>query len=50
LRRRGICRSILARTAMSGKGSWRISACEAMHIALPTAFFDALGLPRLGSQ
>lgn len=47
LRRRGIFNPALIRIAKSSKGPWRISATKAMHMALPTKSFDALGLTRL---
>ena len=50
LRRRGVYSPALTRIAKSSKGPWRISATEAMHSALPTKTFDALGLPRLATQ
>jgi hypothetical protein len=31
----------------SGHGPWRMALTPAMHIALPNAFFTALGLPSL---
>ena len=33
----------------STHGPWRISRSPALSYALPNAFFDALGLPRLAS-
>ena len=35
------------RTASSGLGPWRLSHDPTICQALPNAFFDALGLPRL---
>jgi RNA-directed DNA polymerase len=49
LYRRGVSKGEAAQTAMSPKGPWHISSCRAMHIALPTKFFDTIGLPRLAS-
>ena len=47
LRRRGVGHDLAARTAGSGHGPWRMALTPAMHIALPNAFFAALGLPSL---
>lgn len=47
LRKRGVGKDLAAQTAGSAHGPWRISRSPAMHYAMPTAFFDALGLPRL---
>ena len=45
--RRGVGRALAARTAGSSHGPWRIAKSPALHIALPRAYFAALGLPRL---
>jgi len=45
--RRGIPRDLAAQTAGSAHGPWRLAKSPALHIALPTAYFTALGLPRL---
>jgi RNA-directed DNA polymerase len=47
LRKRGVGRDLAAQTAGSAHGPWRIANSPALTIALPTAFFDSLGLPRL---
>jgi RNA-directed DNA polymerase len=47
LRARGVGRDLAAQTAGSAKSHWRISASPALSLALPTAYFDSLGLPRL---
>jgi RNA-directed DNA polymerase len=47
LRKRGVGRDLAAQTAGSAHGPWRIANSPALAIALPTAFFDSLGLPRL---
>jgi RNA-directed DNA polymerase len=47
LRQRGVDKDRAARTAWTSLGPWRISAGHAMHAALPVAYFDSLGLPRL---
>ena len=45
--RRGVTRALAAQTAGSAHGPWRLAKSPALHIALPTAYFAALGLPRL---
>jgi len=45
--RRGVKRELAAQTAGSSHGPWRLAKSPALHIALPTAYFAALGLPRL---
>jgi len=45
--RRGVSRALAAQTAGSPHGPWRLARSPALHIALPTAYFTALGLPRL---
>jgi RNA-directed DNA polymerase len=47
LRQRGIGRDLAAQTAGSPHGPWRIAHSPALNIALPNAYFDSLGLPRL---
>jgi RNA-directed DNA polymerase len=47
LRGRGVGRDLAAQTAGSPHGPWRLSASPALSIALPGAYFDSLGLPRL---
>jgi RNA-directed DNA polymerase len=47
LRRRGVDHDRAARTAGSGHSPWRMALTPAMHLALPNAFFTALGLPSL---
>ncbi len=50
LRTRGVRKELAAQTAGSTHGPWRISRSPALSYALPNAFFDALGLPRLASH
>jgi RNA-directed DNA polymerase len=45
--RRGVSRALAAQTAGSSHGPWRLAKSPALHLALPTAHFAALGLPRL---
>ena len=47
LRAQGVTEELAAQTAGSTHGPWRISRSPALSYALPTAFFAALGLPRL---
>ena len=45
--RRGVHRDLAAQTAGSSHGPWRLAASPALHLALPSAYFAALGLPSL---
>lgn len=45
--RRGVSRDLAAQTAGSSHGPWRLAKSPALHIALSTAHFATLGLPRL---
>jgi RNA-directed DNA polymerase len=47
--KRGVNARNAGNTASSSKGPWRLSASQAMHVALPNKFFDDLGLPRIYS-
>jgi hypothetical protein len=47
LRKRGVDKVLAAKTAGSGHGPWRLAESPALHIALPNAYFDSLGIPRL---
>jgi RNA-directed DNA polymerase len=47
LRQRNIGTDLAAHTAGSSHGPWRLAHSPALSIAFPTAYFDALGLPRL---
>lgn len=48
LRKRGVGKALAAQTAGSSRGLWHLSRSPALSIALPDAYFDLLGLPRLG--
>jgi hypothetical protein len=48
--RRGVAEALATTTAWSAKGPWRACHTAGVQIALPTAYFDALGLPRLASR
>lgn len=47
LRKRGVQKQLAAKTAGSAHGPWRLANSPALSIALPKAYFDALGIPRL---
>jgi RNA-directed DNA polymerase len=47
LRKRGVGKELAAKTAGSAHGPWRLAASPALHFALPNAYFDSLGIPRL---
>jgi RNA-directed DNA polymerase len=45
--KRGVWAEWAAKAASSAHGPWRLSHAKAVKIAIPDAFFDSLGLPRL---
>jgi RNA-directed DNA polymerase len=47
LRKRGVGKDLAAKTAGSAHGPWRLANSPALGIALPNAYFDSLGIPRL---
>jgi RNA-directed DNA polymerase len=47
LRKRGVSKHLAAKTAGSAHGPWRLANSPALAIALPNAYFESLGLPRL---
>jgi RNA-directed DNA polymerase len=47
LRKRGVKKDLAAQTAGSAHGPWRLADSPGIHIALPNAYFDSLGIPRL---
>jgi RNA-directed DNA polymerase len=47
LRKRGVGPELAAQTAGSAHGPWRLANSPALAIALPNAYFDSLGIPRL---
>lgn len=47
LRKRGVNYDLAARTAGSAHGPWRLADSPGLHFALPNAYFDWLGIPRL---
>jgi RNA-directed DNA polymerase len=44
---RGVNRPLAAKTAGSSHGPWRLSHSRALDVALPNAYFDSLGIPKL---
>ena len=47
LRKRAVGKDLAAKTAGSAHGPWRLADSLALHVALPNAYFDSLGIPRL---
>jgi RNA-directed DNA polymerase len=47
LQKRGVGRDLAAKTAGSAYGPWRLANSPALSFALPNAYFDSLGIPRL---
>lgn len=47
LRKRGVSKRLAAQTAGSAHGPWRLADSPGLHMALPNAYFDSLGLPKL---
>jgi RNA-directed DNA polymerase len=47
LRKRGVRKDLAAQTAGSAHGPWRLAKSPALSFALPNAYFDWLGIPRL---
>jgi RNA-directed DNA polymerase len=47
LRKRGVGKDLAAQTAGSAHGPWRLANSPALAMALPNAYFDSLGIPRL---
>jgi RNA-directed DNA polymerase len=47
LRKRGVGNDLAAQTAGSSHGPWRLANSPALAKALPNAYFDRLGIPRL---
>jgi len=46
-RKRGVGKDLAAQTAGSAHGPWRLANSPALAFALPNAYFDSLGIPRL---
>ncbi len=47
LRKRGVSKDLAAQTAGSAHGPWRLANSPALTFALPNAYFNSLGIPRL---
>lgn len=47
LRKRGASKDQAATTAGSSRGPWHLSLSPTLNLALPGAYFDSLGLPKL---
>ena len=47
LRQRNVGKDLAAQTAGSAHGPWRLADSPGLPIALPNAYFDSLGIPRL---
>lgn len=47
LQRRGVSHRVAAMAARFTGNWWRVAGHAALHLALPTSYFDQLGLPRL---
>jgi RNA-directed DNA polymerase len=47
LRKRGVGKDLAAQTVGSAHGPWRLAESPALHYALPNAYFDSLGIPKL---
>ncbi len=47
LRKRGVDSALAAKTAGSAHGPWRLALSQGLALALPNAYFDALGIPRM---
>ncbi|HUS05652.1 MAG TPA: hypothetical protein VMZ52_05130, partial [Bryobacteraceae bacterium] len=50
LRKRDVGKDLAAKTAGSAHGPWRLADSPALRIALPNAYFDSLGIPRLAAR
>jgi RNA-directed DNA polymerase len=47
LRKRGVNKALAAKTAGSAHGPWHLANSKGLAFALPNAYFDSLGIPRL---
>ncbi len=49
LRTRGVSESVAGMAARFRRNWWRVAGHQALHLALPTDYFDRLGVPRLAA-
>jgi len=49
-RARGVSDPMAGMAARSSRNWWRVAGHRALHVALPTAYFDGLGVPRLAAR
>ena len=50
LRARGVSAPVAGMAARFSRNWWRVAGHRALHLALPTAYFDRLGVPRLAAR
>jgi len=50
LRARGVSEPVAATAAHNCRNWWRVAGHSALHLALPTVYFDRLGVPRLAAR
>jgi RNA-directed DNA polymerase len=50
LTKRRVDHTLAAKLAGSAHGAWRLSRTPTMSLALPNAYFDSLGIPRLAAR
>ena len=50
LRRRGVSIHVAAMAARFAGNWWRVAGHAALHLALPSSYFDELGVPRLAAR
>ena len=50
LRARGVSEPVAGMAARFSRNWWRVAGHRALHLALPTAYFDRLGVPRLAAR
>jgi RNA-directed DNA polymerase len=50
LRARGVSEHVAAMAARYCRNWWRVAGHKALHLALPTQYFDRLGVPRLAMR
>ena len=50
LRARGVSEPVAGMAARFSRHRWRVAGHSALHLALPTVYFDRLGVPRLAAR